>query len=315
MEHKHTWHQYKSLVNFHHEHVVTTNSNTKQFIFQFSVAGLIILLNCLILFPIIANRSRFWHSYFYCLLSTVISSILFAIIGMPVLVLFGQARTIILDEVGLCKAWHAISQLLWNASIFSIIHMNLDLIISLRRPNIYLRKSYELFTKIFLIFSWICSLIINIWLVWVSSLKIDILTPIQPCLHVAKLEHLEVSSIWGALLLLTTLALSYILVEDNTLPSPLIDNKLTCCALPLLLLDIFVVLLRVIPEVFRLILVLKPGIFLNSFDEKMVSGELNFVTQTCLLLLPIFWMFDPTIRGTVKMAFRHLVRSREHEEI
>ena len=305
-------HQYNFLQNSQHN--VTTNKDNNisdRLIFQFCITGVVIVLNGLILIPIIANRRRFWHSYLYCLLSTIISSILYAMIGMPVSILFRQERKIILYPGLLCKIWQITSQLFWDASIFSIFYMNLDLIIALMKPNIYFKKSYESFMKICLIFSWLCSAIENIVL---ASLCSESHSAFHPCQCVAKLEHVEVSLMLGLLLSLVTVGLSYVLSGDYAFPSPLMDDKLTCCSLPILLLDVFVIFFRVVPEVFLLILALKPGIFSSYIDEKMVSEELKFVTWTGLLFLPIFWTLDPTVRKTIKTAFCCQVTSREHQE-
>lgn len=280
-------------------------------IFQFSFVGLIILLHSVLFISILAYRKLFWPSYHYSLLSSIASSILFTIIAVPVSIIFGNSQRPILYTVMSCKTWSVVSHVLWDASIFSLIYLNIDLIVSLMWPHIYRLKAYQSIIKLTLILFWLCSFIVNILLVAAMPLKTGHLNPIQPCLHIAGPKYFLESSTYGLILIILAFALAFILASN--VPPPQIGQKLTCCIFPLLLLDGFIIGLRVIPEILHLILILKSNLLVNPFDEKYLLGQLDFISWSSLFLLPVFWILDPNTRQIVIMTFTCPFRSCARE--
>ena len=267
-------------------------------IFLIIIGSFTAIFNFLLMLLILVHKHRFWTSYKNYMLSMLISSSCFVIVGfsLEVNIIDGQTTDPRTMDTFLCKTWYFFTGSILDGSILSLVLIHIDRVVSLFSPQKYTTISYEKSSKLALSMTWALIIVVNLSLAFGFG-EYDQFLPTRPCIHLMHYRKGQLSLMWGcghfiaAVLLVVAVAL-----KTKAFPPNEIENKVNGCVLAILLLDFFLAFLRFAPVVARQVLGLS-----DNFQE--TKELLELVEWSSQMLPPLFWLLDSNIRKSIKIIF------------
>lgn len=280
------------------ETLLPSNNNfSNRNIFLVASGSLTAILNILLIMLIMVHRKRFWVSYWNYLLSMLISSSCFAIIGfsLEVNTINGQMTDSKTMDNFLCKIWYFSCGAVYDGSLLSLLLLNIDRGVSLISRQNYTTKAYEKGSKLALGLTWVTIIIINLTFAFHLNQSAQFL-PTRPCLHLMHHRNGYLSLVWGSMHFISSVFLVVAAaVKAKSFPHNEIENKVTGCVLAILLLDFFIVFLRFAPEIASQIKA--------TYNYQETKDLLYLVRWSSQMLPPLFWLLDSKIRKFIEIIF------------
>lgn len=284
-------------------------------IFLICLTSTIISLCFLIIVALFKDWSNYWNSYRKCLLGVLFTSLIFGIFSLCIEAHLERNHGRWNFGANFCILWHALSRTVQDAANISMIALNIDRIVSLLKPQVYMTKCYEYGVHISLLSTAISSALINLIVMFLNFNNAHQNPRDNDTCHLLQDIIFPYFSLFLlVLLLLSAIALVASTSKSKFYPSLKMDDKHIGCVMPILLTDFSIVFLCLAPRIVEVILITNSsGVIIPYHYSVETLRILNYVDWSSFVFLPFLLLFDANIIKSIKNIFSCKQRSRKFD--
>lgn len=267
------------------------------------IASFIMFLNCFLLLATYVIQKVFWTTYINCLLTLLLPSVFIAMLFYPIKTYFIVYPDFSVSSIEIVQV---LIQTAYDSVMFTLILLNIDLILALLKPELYTSKCYNSAMRLLLLLFWLGDAIANF--IFIRDInKEQLLKGFASTAFPSTVYINGMPLAIGSLNLILSFILLIVFLCRKQIYYARICNRYTSFFFPLCKMDVIFVGFRLIPEIMRYCM--------NNFalfgNDYFIQNNLAFTEWFGLMMPPLFLIFD---RNFLKYILEK-VRRTEYELI